>query len=268
MYPISQSTGLVTLLVFGLSMIGIVYFLTRKQFNSKDAFLVARREVGWFRGSLSIAVSWIWAPAVFIASMQAYSQGIAGAFWFIVPNIVCFFIFAPLAMRLRRFLPDGYTLPEFVLKRYDNDKKTHIAFLILYFGYQLGAIIINTLASGVLLHALTGISFYLVVILITVLVLVYAMMSGLEASIITDVIQMAMVLLFCFILRAVGHHQCRWFFCRNGRFRWNNRGIWQCLQSMDCLFVRYRHDTEFDFWTDRRSDVFPTSICFKEGANS
>lgn len=181
-------------------MIAIVYFLTRKQFHSKDAFLVARREVGWFRGALSIAVSWIWAPAVFIASMQAYTQGVAGAFWFIVPNVVCFFVFAPLAMRLRRFLPDGYTLPEFVLKRYNNDKKTHLAFLVLFFGYQLGAIIINTLASGVLLNALTGINFYFTVVAVMVLVLIYAMMSGLEASIITDIIQMAMVLLFCFIL--------------------------------------------------------------------
>jgi Na+/proline symporter len=59
MYLISQTTGLITLLIFGGSMTVIVYFLTRKQFNSKDAFLVARREVGWLRGALSIAVSWI-----------------------------------------------------------------------------------------------------------------------------------------------------------------------------------------------------------------
>lgn len=200
MQLISQSTGLITLLFFGVSMTALVYFLTRKQFNSKDAFLVARRQVGWFRGALSIAVSWIWAPAVFIASMQAYTNGIAGAFWFIVPNIVCFFVFAPLAIRLRKFMPEGYTLPEFILKRYDNDKKTHIAFLVLFFGYQLGAIIINTLASGVLLHALTGINIYFTIIAVMVMVLVYAVMSGLEASIITDVVQMGMVLLFCFIL--------------------------------------------------------------------
>ncbi len=95
MYLISQSEGLITLLIFGVAMFAIIYFLTKKQFHSKDAFLVARREVGWFRGSLSIAVSWIWAPAVFIASMQAYTQGIAGAFWFIVPNIICFLCSRP-----------------------------------------------------------------------------------------------------------------------------------------------------------------------------
>jgi len=197
---ITPTEGIITLVVFTAVMLGLVFFFTRKYFHSKDSFLVARREVGWIRGSLSIAVSWIWAPAVFIASLQAYTKGIAGAFWFIVPNIVCFFIFVPLAIRLRKFMPEGYTLTQFILKRYGNDKKTHLSFLTIFFGYQLGAIIINTLAGAILLSILTGISFYMAAIGLTVAVLLYALISGLEASIITDAIQMGMVLLFCFIL--------------------------------------------------------------------
>ena len=200
MYLISKFQGISTLLIFGLSMIGLVYWLTKKQIHSAEAFLVARREVGWLRGALSIAVSWVWAPAIFIASLQSYTKGVAGAFWFIVPNIICFFIFVPLAIRLRNFLPEGYTLPQFILKRYNGDRAAHIVFLILFFGYQLGAIVINSLASGILLNALTGINFYFAVLSVTVLVLLYALISGLEASIVTDVIQMTMVLMFCFIL--------------------------------------------------------------------
>lgn len=98
MFLILQSTGLVTLAAFAVVMISLVFLLTRKQIGSRDAFLVARRNVGWFRGSLSMAVSWVWAPAVFIASQQAYTQGIAGAFWFIIPNVVFSFVFAPLAI--------------------------------------------------------------------------------------------------------------------------------------------------------------------------
>ncbi len=188
---LSQKEGFITLLVFTIAMVVLVIFLTRNQFNSKEAFLVARRDVSWWRGSLSIAVSWIWAPAVFIASLQSYTKGIAGAFWFIAPNIICFFVFAPLAIRLRRLFPNGYTLPEFILKRYDNDKKTHLSFLAIFFGYQLGAIIINTLAGGILLSILTGINFHIAVSCMTIAVLVYAIISGLEASIITDIVQMA-----------------------------------------------------------------------------
>ena len=89
---ITQQEGFSMLALFGLVMISLVYFLTKKKLNTNERFLVADRQVSWIRGAFSIAVSWIWAPAIFIASLQAYTKGIAGAFWFIAPNIICFFI--------------------------------------------------------------------------------------------------------------------------------------------------------------------------------
>lgn len=200
MNQITQQDGLIILLIFGIAMISLVYFLTKRKQHTNERFLVANRQVSWLRGAFSIAVSWIWAPAIFIASLQAYTKGIAGAFWFIVPNILCFFVFAPLAVRLRKLMPEGYTLPEFILKRYDGDKKTHVSFLVVFFGYQLGAIIINALAGGTLLHILTGMDFSVAVLALSGVALIYSLISGLEASILTDVIQMLMVLVFGFIL--------------------------------------------------------------------
>jgi Na+/proline symporter len=197
---ISQAEGFVILAIFGISMIALVYFLGRKKSLTNDQFLVANRDVSWIRAALSIAVSWIWAPAIFIVSMQAYTKGIAGAFWFIAPNILCFFIFAPLAVRLRRFMPNGYTLPEFILKRFNNDSRTHISFLIVFFGYQLGAIIINALAGGTLLHILTGMDFTTAVLALSFIALAYSLISGLEASILTDVVQMLLVLFATFVI--------------------------------------------------------------------
>lgn len=197
---ITQQEGFIILAIYGVAMISLVYLLTKKIIYTNERFLVADRQVSWIHGALSIAVSWIWAPAIFIASLQAYTKGLAGAFWFIVPNIVCFFVFAPLAVRLRRLIPEGYTLPEFIIKRYKGDKKTHLVFLVVFFGYQLGAIIINALAGGTLLHILTGMNFYTAVIALSAIALIYSLMSGLEASILTDIIQMLMVLVFGFIL--------------------------------------------------------------------
>lgn len=197
---ITQNEGFLILAVYGIAMISLVYFLTRRKIYTNERFLVADRKISWLHGALSIAVSWIWAPAIFIVSLQAYTKGLAGAFWFIVPNIVCFFIFAPLAVRLRKFMPEGYTLPEFILKRYGNNNKTHVAFLVVFFGYQLGAIIINALAGGTLLHILTGMNFTLAVLALSAVALIYSLMSGLEASVLTDVVQMLMVLGAAFII--------------------------------------------------------------------
>ena len=181
-------------------MIGLVYILGRSNKTTKSSFLVAGRNVSWLRGAFSIAVSWIWAPAIFIVGLQAYTKGLAGAFWFIVPNILCFFVFAPLAVRLRKLIPEGYTFPEYIFKRFGGDKKSHLAFLIVFFGYQLGAIIINSLAGGLLLHVLTGISFTIAVLSLSGIALLYSMIRGLEASILTDILQMALILLVSVIL--------------------------------------------------------------------
>ncbi len=189
-----MNTSLLLLLGFGIIMIAIGITGRHKNIeNSIEEFLLSSRDLSTFRGSFSIAISWVWAPAIFIAGLQAYTKGLPGAFWFIVPNIACFFLFAFVAKALREKFPEGFTLPEFVKNRYKS-KKTHGAFLIIFFGYQLGAIVINSVAGGVLLNLLTGINFSTATIGISATALIYSTIGGMRASVKTDVIQMFIVL--------------------------------------------------------------------------
>ena len=195
---LAQHEGLILLLIFGLAMVLAVWFKVHREEHA-EGFLVADRQVSVWQGAFSIAVSWIWAPAIFICSLQAYTKGLPGIFWFTLPNILCFFIYTPFAVKLRKLLPNGYSLPEFIFNRYQS-KRTHIAFLVVFFGYQFGAIIINCLAGGALLHTLSGVDTKVAILAMSLIVLAYSLMSGLKASIYTDVIQMLMVLLIAFIL--------------------------------------------------------------------
>jgi Na+/proline symporter len=195
---LSELEGLTLLALFGLGMVLAVWLKVHREQHA-DGFLVADREVSVWQGAFSIAVSWIWAPAIFICSLQAYTKGLPGIFWFTVPNIICFFVYTPFAVRLRNLLPEGYSLPEFIFRRY-QEKRTHAAFLLVFFGYQFGAIIINSLAGGALLHTLSGVDTDVAIVFMSLTVLSYSIMSGLKASIFTDVIQMSMVLLIAFIL--------------------------------------------------------------------
>ena len=189
-----MNTSLLLLFGFAIAMITIGLIAKRKNTGTSiEEFLVSNRDLSIFRGSFSIAISWVWAPAIFIAGLQAYTKGLAGAFWFIIPNILCFFLFAYVATALRKRFPNGFTMPEFVHNRY-NSKKTHIAFLIIFFGYQLGAIVINSVAGGVLLNLLTGIDFGTATIGISATALIYSAIGGMRASVLTDVIQMFIVL--------------------------------------------------------------------------
>ena len=199
-FIINQTEAILLLLGMGLLMF-LVCKETRRSEQHADGFLVADRQIGVWRGALSIAVTWIWAPAIFICSMQAFTKGLPGIFWFTAPNILCFFIFTPVAIRLRRLMPFGYSLPNFISeRRFSGDKPTHLAYLAIYFGYQLGAIVINSLAGGNLLHAVSGLDVRVAIVLFAAIPLVYTLGTGLKASIITDAIQMVMVLGITFVL--------------------------------------------------------------------
>lgn len=196
---LTSTEGIILILLFAALMIG-VSFLSRKKDADITDFLVMGRSLSTARGALSIAVSWIWAPAIFIVSAQAFNNGLAGVFWFTLPNILCFMVFAFIAVRVRQQCPDGTTLPEFISNRFGGSKNAHLAAITVTFGYQLGAVIINAVAGGLLLNLLTGIDFQLAVIIMSATAVSYSMLSGLRASVNTDVIQMLLILLIAFIL--------------------------------------------------------------------
>lgn len=199
MHPISELEGWLIYGVFGALMLLLVRFGTRPD-GTKDQHLVANRDVSVGAGALSIAASWIWAPAVFLCSQKAYEEGLPGLFWFTVPNVATFFTFAVVAVRARRLLPAGYSLPDLMWLRFGGDRRSHVMFLLMPLGYDLGAIVINTLAGGLLMQALTGIPLVAGILALGGVALSYAVWRALPGSVITDVVQMAMILVIGLIL--------------------------------------------------------------------
>ncbi len=196
---LTPTEALTILGLFGLLMILLVYFTSLKNETSEN-FLVANRDVSLFRGSLSIAVSWIWAPAIFICSLQSFTKGIPGIFWFTVPNILCFFVFAPFAVTIRNKFPKGYTFPEFIYKKFNGNKYAHISVLSFFVAYQLFSVIINSLAGGTLIHLVSGLEIKISIVMMSVIALTYSIISGLRASILTDMLQMLLILVLSCIL--------------------------------------------------------------------
>jgi len=193
-----QIALLMTVMYVGF-MLAICVFTKQKNQAAGD-FFVMKRQLGVFRGAFSIAASWIWAPAVFICSQKAYQQGLPGIFWFTVPNIICFFTFVPLALRARKLLPHGYSMPDYLFARFEGHAGVHKSALIVYFGYQMGAIVINALAGGMLVHTLTGLPVNACIIFMSAAALSYSLIGGLRASVMTDMVQMCLILFIAFIL--------------------------------------------------------------------
>lgn len=165
-----------------------------KRHQQKKSFLVANRQVRWPQGSLSIAASWIWAPALFVSVQAAYEKGLAGLFWFTVPNIIALAMFAFFAPTIRKRLPQGYTLPQYIKERLGS-KQLHQIYLIPCLFYQIMAVTVQLFAGGNLITLLTGIPLIKAMLFLAAIGLAYTLISGLKASIITDNMQMFLIIL-------------------------------------------------------------------------
>lgn len=183
---------LIVLLIYAVMMLGATVLMTKKEGNV-EKFCVGNRNIGWGISALSIAATWIWAPALFTSTENAYTKGFAGLFWFLVPNVLCLMLFIPFAKKIRREMPDGITLSGYMYEKYQSESVKNV------YLFQLGALsVLSTgvqlLAGSKILSMLTGIPFTVMTVIMAVVAFSYSQFSGIKASILTDSIQMIFML--------------------------------------------------------------------------
>lgn len=183
---------ILVMMIYAAVMLLSTVLLTRRE-KSVMGFCVGNRNIGWIVSALSIAATWIWAPALFTSTETAYTKGFAGLFWFLVPNVLCLILFIPFAKKIRKEMPEGVTLSGYMHSRYRSKSVKNVylfqlvALLVLSTGVQL-------LAGSKILSRLTGIPFWCMTIVMAVVAFTYSQFSGIRASIMTDAIQMVFML--------------------------------------------------------------------------
>lgn len=183
---------LIVLLSYTAVMLGATVLMTKKE-KSVEKFCVGDRNIGWRTSALSIAATWIWAPALFTSTENAYTNGFAGLFWFLAPNVLCLILFIPFAKRVREEMPEGITLSGYMYKKYRSKSVKNI--------YLFQLCVLSTLSTGVqllagskILSILTGIPFSTMTVFMAAIAFSYSQFSGIRASILTDAIQMIFML--------------------------------------------------------------------------
>ncbi len=189
--------GIIILIVYAALMLSVTFAFSKKA-KTVGSFHVADRKLGVFQSAMSIAATWIWAPALFTSAEKAYTNGIPGLFWFLVPNIICLILFIPFAKKIREKQPNGITLSDFMAKTYKSEKVRYV-----YLGQLSLLAVLSTgvqlLAGGKILSAITGIPFWAMTIILAVIAFSYSQFSGIKASVLTDLLQIIIMLLFCVI---------------------------------------------------------------------
>lgn len=182
----------IILVTYAVIMLLGTMLMTKKE-NNIEKFCIGDRNIGWLMSALSIAATWIWAPALFTSTENAYTKGFAGLFWFLVPNVLCLILFIPFAKKIRAEMPNGITLSGYMYQKY-NSKPVKGAYL-----FQLGALSalstgVQLLAGSKILSMLTGIPFMAMTVIMAVIAFSYSQFSGIKASILTDAVQMVFML--------------------------------------------------------------------------
>lgn len=184
--------GFAILAIYAVVMITATLIFTKKEKNV-ERFCVGSRKENWIMSALSIAATWIWAPALFVSTEKAYTNGFVGLFWFLIPNVLCLIIFIPFAKRIRREMPEGITLSGYMMNKYKSDGVKHV-YIFQLMGLSVLSTGVQLLAGSQILSTATGMSFELVTVLLAVIALSYSLFSGIKASMLTDAIQMVFML--------------------------------------------------------------------------
>lgn len=181
-------------LVAYIVVMSVIIFMSTDKATSLREMLLGNRSVGSLLGALSIGATWIWAPALFVSSENAYKMGLAGAFWFIVPNILTLIVFIPFAKKLSESLGDNFTLPSWIGEKYQSKR------LMKLYNIQMSTVsILSTgvqiIAGAGILQELTGLNYLLLTIIMGVVAISYSQYSGIKASIVSDAFNMIVMLI-------------------------------------------------------------------------
>ncbi len=191
--------GLIILLAYFGILIAATRFFTAKS-RSKEEFYVGNRKFGAWKAALSIAATWVWAPSLFVSAERAYLTGFAGMFWFLVPNVLCLLIFIPFARKIRKELPEGVTLSEYMKIKYSDRVKN--IYLVELMGLAVMSTVVQFVAGSKILSSVIGMPYWIITILIAACVFCYAQYSGIRASVTAEAMQIIMILGICFLLVA------------------------------------------------------------------
>jgi Na+/proline symporter len=187
---LDPSTGWTVLAAFSVLWILLGWYWGRNS-SELDDYVLAGRRVGLALGTATAMATWVTSNTTMAAPQIALQMGVWGMLGYSL-GAVGLLMFAPLAERIRRLMPGGYTSGDFIRLRYG--KTAWRVFLLISLFYSLGWLVSMGMAGGVLINALTGIPYHYGMTVILVICVGYTLLGGFRAVIGTDFIQALLIL--------------------------------------------------------------------------
>lgn len=160
--------------------------------DSVEEYMLAGRRVGLAIGTGTAMATWVTSNTTMVAPQLALQMGIWGMVGYSLGSIGLI-LFAPMARRIRKLMPNGFTSGDFVRLRYGV--VAWRVFLAISFFYALGWLVSLGMAGGILIQALSGIPYWIGMTVILGICVLYTLLGGLRAVMGTDFIQVVVILI-------------------------------------------------------------------------
>ncbi|MCB0279153.1 MAG: sodium:solute symporter family protein [Calditrichaeota bacterium] len=188
---LSTETGFILLAIISVVWIVLGYIWGKKVTNI-DSFMLAGRNVGFALGTATAVATWITSNTTMLAPQFALELGIWGMIAYSTASFGLF-LFAPMARRIKKLMPNGYTSGDFIRLRYG--KKAWYMFLVISIFYGLTWLISMAMAGGILMNTIAGIPYKIGMTVILFVCVSYTLFGGLFGVIGTDYIQSLIILI-------------------------------------------------------------------------
>lgn len=187
------------LFIFSVLWIFLGWYLGRRNKDLED-YMLAGRKVGISMATATAMATWVTSNTTMVAPQLAYQMGVWGMVGYSLGSIGLIF-FAPMAARIRDLMPTGFTSGDFIRLRFG--KTAWRVFLAISLVYGAGWLVSLGMAGGILIHALSGIDYWIGMSVILWICVLYTLLGGLRAVIGTDFIQTIIIIVGVVILAAL-----------------------------------------------------------------
>lgn len=212
MEPINSFAALVTVTVTSAAFLVLGLWLARSGAAARgtaDAFVAARGQIGARIAAATILASMLGGWILFSPAESAAVGGLSTVAGYALGTAAPLLAYAVIGRRMRRVMPQGHGLTEFVHIRYGGvlyvvTLGVMIAVLLIFLTAALSAV-------AQIVGTLTGAPSPAAAAIVLVAALGYTLIAGLRGSILTDAVQIAVIMPLLAVLVAIGFAQAGGF---------------------------------------------------------
>ena len=172
------------------TLIGILY--ARKRKLSVESYVTSRNTLGFFTGAATIFATGMGAWILFSPAESAVAAGIYALVLYALASSMSLWIFMWLGIHLRKIMPHGHTLTEFVLHRYG--KLMYYFIVIITITYMAIALAAELTGISLAAKMVFGIPAVLSASVVAFGTVAYTALGGFRTSVFTDKVQANFIL--------------------------------------------------------------------------